>query len=182
VMSDSSPDPALDLLLNKAHLALAPYLALNPKSTIESFVSKAGLVGVQITWGDKSLALQIPDDVDQFATIMNNLALPERLSAVWHQNQASLEFIWTAFPLSPNWQEVKGRSFTFRFEGTTHECALRESSRDLLAIAKQMRQRQNTNTSFRNLDSYRVYSQTRDVETPSLSCMEPLSFWKSHIN
>jgi hypothetical protein len=183
-MSDAGNVVPLPDLLAKAKEKLAPFLALNPKSSIEPVKSKSKPVGVRISdpWGDKSLALNVPAEIDEFAAVMNNLVLPERLSALWHQNQASLEFIWTALPLSENWREVKGRRFNFRFDSIVHTCEFRASSMDLLSIAKQMRPLQNTNTSFRNLQSFSIYAQFAETERQILNLTEPLSFWVSHIN
>ena len=137
----------------------ADFLAGNPLSKIKrQAFEKDGpkQAIIEKPWGDSSLAIIIPDDPTSLASTLNNLRLPSRFSAIWHQDTKDLEIIWTANPLIPDAQEVSRRTFNFKYRTKEYACEFGPSSAGLKTLAMSLRQIGQSETGFRNTPSFRL--------------------------
>lgn len=134
-------------------------------------------------WGDESLSIIIPQNDAGFDDVLNNIYLPERLSAIWHIDTKRLEIIYTVLPKN-NTSDSKDRQFEITHRGLKISCKFAESSGRLLSLASNLDLRSGpTETNFRNLQTYYFYMITQtEVDVPSgmqerFSEATPLSFW-----
>jgi len=137
--------------------ALRKFLDANPASTLSTLeIPKVGKIHrLEKPWGDPTLVLLLPEDPAKTISILNSLFLPERLSALWHQDTKDIEVIWTALPLSPDQQEIAGRKFTFRFGSKNYKCEFGDASDRLLGLSGLFAPVTNpSDTQFRNLLSF----------------------------
>lgn len=166
--------------LKTARKLFAPFLANNPDSLvleldIAEFESKP--IVVSKPWGDDSLALMVPTDKPhEFASALNHLYLPPRLTALYHKDTRQLEVIWTAFKLDEEQSELVGRKFQVKIGNKKVDCKFDRSSDRLLAIARNSLPLKISGTEFRNLRSFALYA-NKDNEEPSASIDQPISFW-----
>ena len=102
-----------------AAAALKPFFDYNTLSSIVELERASGtkILAVDRPWGDRSLELVIPDDIGPFASVLNNLGLPPRYSAIWHRDTKDFEVLWTAFRLASTSEEIIGRKLLFKFRG-----------------------------------------------------------------
>jgi hypothetical protein len=144
--------PAASKELTSARKALKEFLTDNPSASIVE-VARGKVVSRRIKepWGDTSFSLRVPDEIGPFAAALNNVKLPNRLSAIWHKDTHDLEVIWTAHNLPKSQVEVAGRSFNFNFKGNAHVCEFGLSSERLLIIAKETNPITMSTTDWRNL-------------------------------
>lgn len=170
-----------ELTAEAAREKFAQFLGANPYSEIPEPEEGAALL-IARPWGDPSLALALTGDGEALAEALDNLVLPERLSAVWHSDSRSLEVVWTARRLQEQWQEVVDRKFTFSFKGHEHACHFTTSSDRVLAIARAVRPQTTTETQFRNMQSLAAYVQARDTGGSMDNLDRPLSFWISDVD
>lgn len=136
---------------------LAPFLERNPSGEVSTLeIPGVGKIHrVERPWGDPTVALFLPENPDEFIEILNELILPERLSALWHCDTKDIEVIWTALPLSEDQQEIAGRKFAFRYGGKTYKCEFGDSSERLTKLAGLFAPTTNpSDTQFRNLLSF----------------------------
>ncbi len=134
---------------------------------------------IENPWGDPTLMMIVApaDDV----SFLNNVFLPNRLSAVWHLDSKDLEVIWTAYELSESQKEIAGRTFTFAFNGVIYLCEFGDSSDRLLALANYTVPRTNpSETKFRNLTSFGMLNKG-DGERQAASIDVPRSFWIRNV-
>ena len=104
--------------------------------------------------GDDSLEIYLVRDLDVLIETLNNLILPERLTAVWHLDDQALEIIYTVFPVTP---EESARSFTFTHKDNAYRCEFRDSSKRVLMIAESAFPAGPSSTDFRNLMPFSDY-------------------------
>jgi hypothetical protein len=158
---------------------LEPFLTAHEYSrVIELPVQGKGRLFVERPWGDKSLALLIPDEPDQLFEALNALILPERFTAVYHTDTKKFEVIWTAYQLSERQKDIPGRAFKFNYLGKSYKCHFSRSSDRLLAIAKNVLPLGMSTTSFRNLQSFDVLMNSKpNAAKPDTSIGDPVSFW-----
>jgi hypothetical protein len=155
------------------------FLKANPSATIGNVGRDQEKFGaVRSPWGDPSVAIILPEDPKTLADALNNLILPERLSAIWHRDARELEVIWTAFILSTASEEVVNRKFVFRHKSVDHECEFAEASNRLKLIGSLARPITLSETSWRNLQSFQLQSENPDRGI----FREPLSFWIRNID
>ena len=172
--------------LEQARIRLQPFLDAHPYSTVDEFDSGNGwVICIRKPWGDESLVIFIPNDLDVFADALNNIYLPERFTAIWHKDKKELEIIWTAFPLFAPYDEVAGRQFKFHFDSKEYDCEFSRSSDRLLLIAEYSAPVAMSTTGHRNLSSYNAYTQRQEHETEVGSRVpptgEPVSFWVRNV-
>lgn len=163
--------------------SLEQFLAQNPYSSVAvPPEDEDGIVAtVSRPWGDDSLGFFVRDGSEDLYEALNNLVLPERLSAIWHTDSRKLEVIWTTRRLKEVWSDLVGRRFTFTFSGTSHECEFAQSSSRLLALAKYVEPVTTSDTMFRNMMSFAGYVKLKDDAELGPSFATPLSFWISNI-
>lgn len=157
---------------------LAPFLERHPYTSVEQHEAntKDAFNRIENIWGDSTLTTIIPND-DAFFNALNGVYLPERLSAVWHQDSKDLEVIWTAYELADSQKEIAGRKFTFNYQKKNYVCEYGASSNALLLIAEYTYPKTNpTSTNFRNLQSFNSFT-TRDEGENDEFFDTPRSFW-----
>ncbi len=131
-------------------------------------------------WGDDSLQILIPADPHDSAPLidsLNKVILPKRLSALFELEARRLEVIWTALKIPPSLEEISKREFTFCFHGKEHKCYFSESSSHLLNIARRAVPIGQSNTNFRNLNSFSRYALELDGATRDRLFGKPKSFY-----
>lgn len=183
LIDKNSSTTTIEYLENK----LANFLEKNPTSKIEliKVPSSSGKPDLDVhrvssPWGDPTLAILLLDNLEEMASVLNNVYLPERLSAVWHQDSKDIEVIWTALPLSPSQKEIDGRKFIFQFSGKKYKCEFSKSSDRLLKLAKYSFPETNPSaTNFRNLQSFARMA--RDEENPENIEYTARSFWIRNV-
>jgi hypothetical protein len=164
---------------------LHAFLADNPEATIGISESEPKLPVVQTPWGDPSVAILIPTEEDERASLLealNGVLLPPRLSALYHKDAERLEVIFTARKLSDGLKELSDRGFEFYFRERLMKCFFGESSGTLLQIARNTIYPQNSTTGFRNLMSFSAFASlpTGDTESTKVARSQfdkPLSFY-----
>lgn len=186
-MTDAEIAPAA-ITVAEVRVRLAAFLSTNSCSTIEEFDSPEGKrIGVQKPWGDDSIVLYIPRDVTALANALNNVYLPERLTAIWHKDSRDMEVIWTAFKIPPAWQDVQDRKFTFKHLSKSYDCEFGKSSERLLAIAEAAEPVSASQTGHRNLVSFHNLVMFKKDNPDSGDPLpfplgEPQSFWVRNID
>jgi hypothetical protein len=135
-----------------AMAALKPFLDENPLASIVEMERPAGtkILAIERPWGDRSIALVIPENIETFAGVLNNLLLPTRYSALWHRDTKDFEILWTAFRLSGNAAEIVGRNFSFKFRGKEYNCGFSRSSDSVFVLAKAIRPLGQSETGYRS--------------------------------
>jgi len=164
--------------IETAKTALKLFLDAHPLSSIGEEERPGGekVLAVQRPWGDRSLVLLIPADIESFAAQLNSVILPARYSGLWHRDLKFFEVLWTAFRPIGNLAEIVGRKFRFKFRGKEYDCEFRRSSERALIFAKAFRPAGPTDTNYRNLWSYDIFV-TREPPELIEHIGEPLSFW-----
>lgn len=136
---------------------------------------------IEDPWNDPTLTISLGFDFLGIVDVLNNVVLPERLSALWHQDTKDLEVIWTAYELSDDQKEISGRKFDFIFNRKTYICEFGPASERLLKLAECSYPKTNpSTTNFRNLQSFHYLSRSKDddnTEDLAESLNEPLCFW-----
>ncbi len=169
------PVPKPESYAEAAKQRLAKFLATN---SLAAFKDAGSEVFIDKPWGDSSLALTIPPEFEELAKVLDNVYLPEQLSALWHTDTMDLEVIYTAFQLMPSQRELVGRKFKFTYDGATHTCEFTRSSDRLLKIAQHTQPITESTTGHRNLLSFHIYGATPEEHRDE---MEPISFWIRRI-
>jgi hypothetical protein len=155
---------------------LSEFLKRNPASEVQEIdYGDRKHAAVTKPWGDESLAIILDDGNEKTFDALNNVYLPERFSALWHQDEEALEFIWTVFPIK---SEMRERSFTFSFEGTDYECYFGLASDRLLALGSSARLLRVSKTDHRNLSQFAFLHPPSDDDHASY---EPRSFWAKPV-
>ncbi|MER8595118.1 hypothetical protein NKH33_26775 [Mesorhizobium sp. M1182] len=158
---------------------LTPFLDSNPKTELKAINSRGKtLLAIVSPWGDPSIALEIPNDPEDLIDALLNIALPERLSAIYHRDTKSLEVVWTAFKLGPFTTDVFGRQFEYVFGGKSYICNFGSASERLLAIASVFFSIGPPDMGYRNLASFRRFCDASLEERNDGSLFgSPSSFW-----
>lgn len=160
------------------------FLGANPGTTIDEInLGGEPKKAIISPWNDSSLVLLIPEDPSPLAQALNSVQLPQRLSAIYHAESKHLEVIWTAYRLPKQISDITGRRFEFVHLGVSHVCEFRESSKNLMEIARAFQSVSPSETSYRNLSSFRIYSNfssTSDLDETPFDV--PKSFWISNAD
>lgn len=161
---------------------LRAFLDANPSSEIsQKKLGGSDILAVDKPWGDSSFILQIPEKAPKtLVDALNNVHLPDRLSAIYHNDLKALEVIWTAYALPKTSQEVEGRKFTFRYNGKNYSCKFDEASERVTTLALAVRPIGPTETNYRNLPSFAMRKQTDDGKDET-RFGTPKSFWIEKI-
>jgi hypothetical protein len=164
--------------LDNAKTLFASFLKRNPHSSIDEMTLPDGNKGLAIKtpWGDESLALKIPDVGNALAKTLEHVLLPERFTALWHEDSKELEVVWTASPLVQPWIEVENRKFEIARDGKTYVCEFSASSDRLVTIAKHAIAISSSVTNYRNLLSYKQWDKAK-----ADASNKARSFWVRNI-
>lgn len=150
----------------EAKVELAAYFENNNYSDIDQ--GENGDLLITTPWGDKTIALLIPDEVEKRKILVESLnccTLPEKYSAIYHNDTKQLEVIWTAYRLNSASIETAERNFEFTFNGNTHKCWFGEASQRLMSIAGCAEPVSNSNaTNYRNLMSFIILQHLEDED------------------
>src|SRR5690349_8054345 len=143
---------AEDASLDSIRANLAAFFENNPEARPES--RPDGPV-IAHPWDDPTVEVLLAEDVPELTDCLNSVRLPPRFSAIVHLDSNDVEFMYTAFPVD---DEIRNRSFEFRFCGASFACRYGDASRRLLAIAKAFRPAgPPTETVYRNLRDVSIY-------------------------
>lgn len=129
-------------------------------------------------WEDDTVQIEVSIDNEILLESLNSVILPPPLSAIFHTDTYTFEFIFTvASPDNYLWS----RAFDFIFNGVTYPCYYGESSEKLLSIASATRPRKpSSNTKHRNLRIYNDYCCQEKLPEPMVKFFEnkkPISFF-----
>lgn len=175
--AEEKPLPSID----EATEGLANFFKLNPASTLQE-MSDGKTYEIAKPWGDPSLALEIECNFDDLAKALNSVKLPERFSALWHEDDKRLEVIWTAYKLPASQQEIQDRDFTFKHKGVAHKCNFGLSSDRLSIIARHAKPRTISDTNHRNIQSFSTFERVRKKEGANMDSFDGArSFWISDV-
>lgn len=170
------------LTLTDTQTALEPFLQRNQSSELAE--DGDGGIFVQKPWGDRTLALLVPDEEQERNTLfetLNSCFLPEKYSAIHHVEENLLEVTWTAYKLNSASADTADRAFDFVYKGKTHACRFGAATEKLLAISSCAAPVSNsTATNYRNLMSFILYDrkESGDHDNPAIrSLSEPRSFF-----
>ena len=152
---------------------LAAFLEGNPES---EYVVEEGQRRIKRPWGDSTLEIQIPeDDAGELIAMLNSLYLPPRFTALWHRDSEDLEMIWTAMPVG---EELRTRSFDFRFRDRSYRCEYAPASRSLCALARASRPVEPpSSTGYRNLSTFQLRQLRAELSRSNGDTTEPTSFY-----
>jgi hypothetical protein len=173
--SETNILPSVDEATEK----LTGFFAKNPYSTVTELESRAGFEILK-PWGDTSLSIIIIEDFEATAEALNAIKLPERFSAIWHEDVRKIEIVWTAFKLPSSQKEIDGRKFTFSHKGCEHKCEFGKSSERLLALAKVVQPLTISETNHRNMNSLAAFVEEDGGAGHMLDY--PRSFWIDNIS
>lgn len=179
--TEANEEPDSEALV-AAKAALAPFLKANKYSTLEEFGDATKVRAVMDPWNDRSVALLIgfqEQKVNEaLALALNQLILPERLTALYHRDRKELEVIWTAYKLPKEDEDIAGRKFAFSLEGKDMECEFAKSSDRLMLLADNAMFLRVSETGFRNLQSFTSALRKDEKDTQH---GDPLSFYVRNI-
>lgn len=167
------------LTLEDVQQGLQKFLERNPSSSVSILeIPDVGQIQtIASPWGDPTLQFLLPPDPKETFEVLNSIYLPERLSAVWHEDTKDLEVVWTALPLAKGQQEIEGRKFKFLFGGKTYSCEFGDSSERLKQIASWTAPRTNPSaTQFRNMLSFARMAHQERNESDTTD-YKARSFW-----
>lgn len=168
--------------VDKMRGRLAEFLKANPGSSVAEIDTPQKGLAIKLPWGDESISIQIPNDADALVEALNKVYLPERFTAIWHRDSKFFEIIFTAYPLP---RDILERSFKLKHQRRVYQCEYSESSSRLLLIAENyLQESAPTNTSFRNLGSFKGYVLAKKgVEgAPKIPDAKPISFWIKEVD
>lgn len=181
------PNVAAVNLTNEEKSLIKAFKDLNPTVRFLSLKSETdNRIGVTDIWDDSSIALILPEEDESRKDLLSFLSaaqMDKRLSAVYHTKEKKLEFLWTAFSPDPMSEQIIGRKFNYRYCEKDYKCHFSRSSDGILMIAKNFIEIRPSDTSYRNLTSFRAYAEASiDDNIPEDIFGEPTSFWIENID
>jgi hypothetical protein len=154
---------------------LRPFLEANPTASLNT--EAFGFPAVLGPWGDASIAFRVDEGRSELLDALNGVILPPTFSALYHPEEQSYEFTWSAFK-SDTSEELGwiGRSFDVHFGAETIKCEWAPSSSKLLEIVRATILRESSSSNWRNLYNYMEY--VRDADGGKAEPEgTPVSFW-----
>jgi hypothetical protein len=137
---------------------------------------------IERPWDDPTVILVVSGKKEE-AEALNSLFLPRRFTAIWHLDSKDIEVIWTAYKLSPDQQEVAGRTFVFTYQKREYKCEFGASSDRLLTLAGMFQPDSNpSDTYFRNLVSFSTFIKADSGDAIGSSVDTPKSFWIRNVD
>lgn len=167
---------------------LEVFFESNPKSSLR-YDDEFKRHFVVKPWGDDTFEIGVTETDDDLIETLNSVHLPERFSAIYHPGLKALEVAYTVF-MPTGGKDIRTRQFDFHHKSTCHKCSFRQSSAQLLTIAKHVKQVQSFgSTNHRNLMSYNSYMIVTDshIEAPeefknAYKDASPISFWIENVD
>lgn len=155
--------------------SLSPFLKTNPASKLILNHERIRLVN---PWGDETIGIEIDAENKGVIDALNNIWLPPSLSALYHTDSLTLEFIYTVSePENPLWN----RKFEFIYNSCTYQCRYEESTDRLLEIAKALQfTKPPSSTEYRNFRIFRDYFRQSKLPPPLVEYFQdkkPISFF-----
>lgn len=133
-------------------------------------------------WNDDAVTFEIKVGDSLLIEALNNLLLPPSLSAIYHTDTLTLEFI---FQIAQEDDPLWARKFDFIYNGITYLCRYGPSSGRLMHIARSSQLKQVlSSTDYRNLRMYKDYSDPAKVSPLAVKYFEkrkPMSFFLESI-
>jgi hypothetical protein len=173
-----TPSMATYESIEEAEKKLEPFLHLNPLSKVIKVEVPEKFIAITRPWGDESIQIRLPLDPAPLVNALNNIHLPERFTALWHDDTKEFEVIFTAYPLRGPFSGLENRAFTLEHNGRIIACKYGQSSDALLMIAEHFTPiGMMTATFFRNLlfmKSFILAEKGQGVKIPD---SKPISFW-----
>ena len=168
-----------DLLAEAAEIIEKRIIALKERHPhLETLIIEdENMILLDKPWGDESVALMAYEKGqirEELFECLEKVTLPEEYSAIYHEDDDSLEIIWTAYKLNKESEEVKGRNFVLTLESREYECEFRQSSDRLLCLANRAAYLRISETGFRNLQSFSSFVAAKEK---SDSHGDPVSFF-----
>ena len=158
-------------------LCLADFELNNPLSSIKAH--EKGIV-INRPWDDNTIALQVPWDDVELHDALNGVLLPPVFTAIYHLAERSLEFIYTAHPIS---EEFRGRSFAFHLLGREYPCDFAPASQVLQKLAQTfIPNGPSSETNYRNLSSFVMQRLYKDRHPEDEGAYDPYSFWIREVD
>lgn len=159
---------------------LSPFFEANPHSELLDRPGSKAFI-IRKAWGEEGISLFVRKEPATFLDVLNNVRLPQSLTAIYHIDTKDLEFIFTTFPLTGSLADLEGRKFLFRHNSKSYTCEFARSSERLLAIAKWARPVSESITGYRNLVQFFLHERQPDKKNggPSEKDQEfsPTSYW-----
>ncbi|MCC6582049.1 MAG: hypothetical protein IT440_16580 [Phycisphaeraceae bacterium] len=155
------------------------FFKINPSARLESGKEPYLLTNL---WDDETIAFEITPDNMPLIEALNNLIFPPSLSAIYHIDTQTFEFIFRVEKIDdPLWT----RNFEFIFNGENYPCKYAESSDRLINLAKASQLKQAPSpTEHRNLRMYRDYCDPAKISPAAVKYFEirkPMSFFLGPI-
>ncbi|MXW27232.1 MAG: hypothetical protein F4Z77_13200 [Dehalococcoidia bacterium] len=152
---------------------LQPFLARNPEASVSVWEGAPAVFGA---WGEEGLVIVLDPGEEALLTALNEVRLPPRFTALWHDDTEQLEVIYRALGVGSG---LRDRRFTFRFKGEDYACYFGLSSDRLLEIARAADSLGQTAQGKRNLRTFKLYARISQ-NFPERALREtdsPVSFW-----
>ena len=159
---------------NLLRAKLQPFLSLNPEA---DFSTEGGEPSVSRLWGEEAIEVPLSSDDDELVEALNNLRLPPRFTAIWHEGTREFEVIVSVLPPEIYLFE---REFEFHYRGESYHCSFGRSSPGLMAIAGRARTSGKLSDSgFRNLHPYQRFASLlkSNPDAAYVKNRRPTSFW-----
>ena len=165
----------IDENLTKIKELLSPFLKNNPTAKL---INDEGCFLIIDPWNDDTLGIEVSLNDSSLIESLNNLLLPPPLSAIFHTDTSTFEFIFTVTSGdNPLWC----RNFEFLYLGCNCRCFYGESSDRLLQIARGTQfMRSKSLTEHRNLQLFRDYCNQSQLPSYLVQYFEgkkPISFY-----
>lgn len=136
-------------------------------------------------WNDESLGfLATPAVLSSpgFIDLVENVTMPERLSAIYHVDQRKIEVIWTSYTRPDHLEDVVGREFEYEIGNQSHKCAFAPSSGRLLELAKYVILYGLTDSGYRNLQSFDLLQGGDGSDDDKGRLADPISFYVENVD
>jgi hypothetical protein len=174
-MANITPTENVNEILQQLTESISPFLKNNSAAILKADDERLLVVN---PWDDESLGFEIALDNKELIDALNNLLLPSPLSAIYHIDTSTIEFIFTVTsPDNPLWS----RKFEFIYDGCPYQCQYGESSDRLLQMAKATQLMEPTSlTEYRNLRIFRDYCNQSKLPVRLVQFFEdkkPMSFF-----
>ena len=162
---------------------LKEFLDFNPSSEIKIIDKYLMVIN---PWNDDSLFFHFNlDAIDKVVSILNNLILSPRFTAIYHKDLKEMEFIYT---LLEKKDERLNRNFDFNYCGKTYNCSFRHSSDRLLFLAENYKPSGKPSVyDYRNLSLFKNYiklknkKEIEDFIPEVIANMVPVSFFINNL-
>jgi len=141
---------------SELNTTLERFLENNPTSSVH-FDEDEEIYVIHKPWGDESLEIAIGENDEMIISVLNDILLPERYSAIYHRQKRILEFAYTVFPPSAG-KDIRDRRFNFIHKNVQRTCRFHRTSDELLHVARHIRPTEGGGSSgYRNMLGYSTF-------------------------